>query len=104
MPDTMPDTQQDNRITANQFEAARKIAIAAMRRQHSIAYLKNLHILMPDHFSFEDYVGEVEIDQAIDILNAIDADLFIKPETDPDVGSVGWLNAALSTRKSDDTY
>jgi hypothetical protein len=92
-----------DQVTANQFEAARNIAVAALRRHQECA-ASSLSVLMPDHFSSEDFVGEAEIEKAIDILNAIDADLFIESETDPDVGSVGWLNAALDSRKTSDTF
>ncbi len=103
MPDTTLDTKQDNSITANQFEAARTIAVAVMRFQRECDGI-DFHLVMSDHFSPEDYVNGVEIEQAIDILNAIDTGLFRQSETDPDIGSVGWLNAALDTREEDEDF
>jgi hypothetical protein len=96
----LPRTQE---VTANQFAAACSIAIAALRRQQECVRI-NLSTLMPSHFDPEDTVGEGEIEKAIAILNAIDTGLFRQSETDPDIGSVGWLNAALDTREEDEDF
>lgn len=84
-------------VTASQFEAVRNVAVAALRlyQQHRSPglYLQNL---MPDHFSDEDFVTDDDVEKAINILNSINTDLFLKSDTDPEIGSTGWLNAALN--------
>jgi hypothetical protein len=99
VPQNMP------KVSSQQVAAALTIAIASLR--HSQECLENwkteLQVLTPDHFDGDASVGSAEIDRAIDILNSL-SDVLDSDSNVPEVGAPGWLNAAISSYKPDDTF